>query len=127
MIDDILKQHQPGTKPRFFLHDEMKAWLCEHLDLKVSASVNHSIDYNLQTKLGLLDTLPVGHALVIEIELAGETIVKEGVNLRMGEYEQAFKCLANVSEQCMLKITQLEQENQDLKRRIELLENPLPV
>jgi predicted aldo/keto reductase-like oxidoreductase len=127
MIDQILKDHKPGEKPRFFLHDEMKAWLGDNLDIQVIHGVNKSADFTLSGKLGLYETLTAGHNLQITVRLAGEIISMHGVNLSLVDHEQAFKCLANVTENCMIQITQLQQENLELKRRIDLIENPLPL
>lgn len=33
MIDDMLKERKQGDKPRFFLHEEMKAWLGDNLNI----------------------------------------------------------------------------------------------
>jgi hypothetical protein len=127
MIDQILKDHKPGEKPRFFLHDEMKAWLADNLDITIIHSVNKSVDSTLSGKLGLYETLTAGHNLQITVRLAGETISMHGVNLPLVDHEQAFRCLANVAENCMVQINQLQVENLELKRRLDLIENPLPL
>lgn len=33
MIEDMLKERKEGDKPRFFLHEEMKAWLGDNLNI----------------------------------------------------------------------------------------------
>lgn len=35
MIDDVLKERQEGDKPRFFLHEELKAWLANNMNISV--------------------------------------------------------------------------------------------
>lgn len=123
MIDQILKDRQPDQKPRFFLHDEMKAWLKDNLDIQVTHGQNRSSDFNLQAKLGLSYTLPVGLYLSITIYVDKEPVAIQQFNLPIQEYEQAFKCVANVLETCMQKVSIMQAENAELKRRIELLEN----
>lgn len=127
MIDQILKDHKPGDKPRFFLHDEMKAWLADNIELRILHSDNQSVDFDLQGKLGLSYTLPVGFGLQFQIKVAGELITSQGVNVSLVQYERAFKCLANVSENCIKAIQKLEAENAELKKRIDLIEKSLPV
>lgn len=124
MIDQILKDRTPDQKPRFFLHDEVKAWLKDHLDIQVTHGENRSSDFILQGKLGLNSTLPVGFYLSITVYVDKEPVAIRQFNLPMQEYEQGFKCVANVLETCMQKINILEAEKNELKRRIDLLENP---
>ena len=122
MIEDVLKQHKPGEKPRFFLHDEMKSWLKDNLDIKVVHGENRSADYTLQSKLGLNNSLPVGHYVHITLSIAEEPIIIQSFNLPLPEYEQSFRCLANVSEKCMIEINRLISEVQILQQRIQELE-----
>ena len=39
MIDEILTQERVGQKPRFFLHDEVKAWLVDNLQTTVLTQI----------------------------------------------------------------------------------------
>lgn len=127
MIEDILKERKPGDKPRFFLHDEMKEWLKENLSINMTAVDEGSTDYNLRQKLSLYEDLTTGVNIDLDISIAGENIIRTIAPVHMRSHEKAFQTLVNVVETCMVKITQLEAENQELKRRIELIENPLPV
>ena len=127
MIEDILKERKPGDKPRFFLHDEMKEWLKENLSINMTAVDEGSTDYNLRQKLSLYEDLTTGVNIDLDISIAGENIIRTVTPIHMRSHEKAFQTLANVVENCMIKITQLEADNQELKRRIELIENPLPV
>ena len=122
MIDDILKEHKPGDKPRFFLHDEMKEWLKDHLTLTVTDGESRSSDYNLQQKLNLNDRLPIGFDLSFTLSLDREFIAFRKVHLSMQEYERAFQCVANVNEKCMIEINRLISEVQVLQQRIHELE-----
>ena len=122
MIEDVLKQHKPGDKPRFFLHDEMKAWLKDHLDVKITHGENRSSDYNLQQKLNLNNTLPVSFYVSITLSLDEEPVAMQQFLLPMQEYERAFQAIANVSENCMIHINRLMSEVQILQQRIQQLE-----
>lgn len=127
MIDDILKDRKPGDKPRFFLHDEMKQWLKENLVVSMTTMSARSSDYNLRQKLSLYEDLITGVDIDLDISIAGENIIRTVAPVRMGSHEKAFQTLVNVVENCMVQITQLQAENQELRKRIELIENPLPV
>jgi hypothetical protein len=122
MIEDVLKQHKPGDKPRFFLHDEMKAWLKDHLDVKITHGENRSSDYDLQRKLGISYSLPVGFYISLTLSLDKEPVVIQQLNLPMPEYERAFKAIANVSENCIIQINRLISEVQILQERVKELE-----
>lgn len=124
MIADVLKEHKPGDKPRFFLHDEMKEWLKNHLTISVTHGENRSTDYNLQQKLNLTYSLPIGFNISFTMSLDGEPVAIQEFNLPMHDYERAFKCLANVNERCMLEINNLLHQNYLLQNRIQKLENP---
>jgi len=128
MIDQILKDHKPGEKPRFFLHDEMKAWLADNLKIGIDAGINHEYDYNLTQKLGIHSGyLPAGINIKVDVLIDNEVLVSQGSNTYFPEIVTALKCLSNVSEQCMIQIRNLQIQNEELKRRIELLETPLPI
>lgn len=127
MIEDILKERKPGDKPRFFLHDEMKQWLKENLIVSMKTLSTGSTDYNLRQKLSLYEDLTTGVNIDLDISIAGENIIRIVTPIHMRSHEKAFQTLVNVVETCMVKITQLEAENQELRKRVELIENPLPV
>lgn len=38
MIEDMLKERKEGDKPRFFLHEEMKAWLADNINIATTVS-----------------------------------------------------------------------------------------
>ena len=124
MIQDVLKQHKPGDKPRFFLHDEMKAWLGDNLNITVTTSPNSSYDHTLATKLGV-PHIVVGHSLVITVYVDNEMIATQGVNIIDPDREQVLKTLANVCEKCMIEINDLTYKVGELRRRLDLIENPI--
>lgn len=126
MITDIIKDRKPGDKPRFFLHDEMKQWLKDNLILSVDTMNIYSYDSTLIKMLNV-HSITTGHNLSIRCSIDGEHIAAYTSQLHMQGYEETLKTLANVCTNCMQHINQLHAENQELKKRIELLENPIPV
>jgi hypothetical protein len=125
MIDDILKEHKTGEKPRFFLHDEMKAWLADNLRITIQAGVNHAYEYTLGQKLKVYSgNFPAGVNIKVEASIADELFVSQGVNFSLHEYVESLRSLATVTEECMFRILDLQRENEELKRRLDLIENP---
>ena len=127
MITDILQERTPEQKPRFFLHDEMVAWLADNLKLEVVHQIERSRDHQLQQKLSLYNGLPNALLVNIVASAGGVTFYQGTAPISLHEYERAMQCLVNVNETCMQKITQMEYQLQQLQRRLELLENPLPI
>jgi hypothetical protein len=110
MMDEILKEHKPGDKPRFFLHDEMKAWLADHLKVETAVVKKESTDLELQEKLNLHKGLSTGHVAHIRVSLDGKIISKQNIDLDYTDHYQAIKTLANVVESCMVHINRLTSE-----------------
>lgn len=52
MIDDMLKERKQGDKPRFFLHEEMKAWLADNINL---ATTVDCVDYKYVASVAYMD------------------------------------------------------------------------
>lgn len=74
MIDDILKDRTEGQKPRFFLHDEMKEWLTENLEIKARLIPNQVTDYSLSQllqRLNIYGSLTGGVTMEISASIAG--------------------------------------------------------
>jgi len=125
MIDQILKDRKPGDPPRFFLHDEMKAWLADHLRITIQAGVNHAYDYTLGQKLKVYSgNFPAAINIKVEAYIADELIVSHGCNQSLLEYVESLRSLATVTEECMFRIVDLQRENEEFKRRLDLIENP---
>lgn len=126
MISDVLKDREPASKPRFFLHDEMKAWLTENLKIEINTVKKFASDPNLQTVLNV-PFLSIGQVVNIGVKVDDELIVQQSIDVHMDGYERSLKTITNVVSQCMSRIVYLEEKNNELQRRIDLLENPLPV
>lgn len=130
MIDDIMKERTPEAKPRFFLHDEVKAWLADNLQVNIQLTPNHSTHWGLQNRIqnyGIYSPLVAGFALESRIMVAGETIQLQGSNISMAHHLDVIQKLLEKIDMTEAQIQHLNASNEHLVRRIELLENPLPV
>jgi hypothetical protein len=90
MIDQILKEHKTGDKPRFFLHDEIKAWLQDHLYLVIKGGINRSADMETAQKLGLKQGIPAGFYIELAVMLNGDVVTTAARNITMTEIPEAF-------------------------------------
>lgn len=130
MITDILQERTPEQKPRFFLHDEIREWLSDNLQISTKLYPNHSTNYHLQQALHNYKcyAMPVvGLAIESEVKIAGTTIQLLGTNVPMMENEVILGTVLHHQTSMQYSIDMLIEENKHLKRRIELLENPLPI
>lgn len=126
MISETLKDYKPGDKPRFFLHDEVKQWLKDNLKVTVQSGDKPLNDPHVSGMLNAAG-LVEGHSLFIQIAIDNELICDRFCKFENTGYPQALKTLTNVMTSCMQQINQLHAENEELRKRIELLETPLPV
>lgn len=130
MINSILQERKPEDKPRFFLHDEVKAWLGDNLQINIRVSPNYSCKWDLQNKLQqyqIYNPLLIGFSLESSVLIDGETIQLQGSNTLMLEMEQLASLLVTRLEMYDNQIKHLNATNEHLARRIELLENPIPL
>lgn len=130
MINDMLKERKEGDKPRFFLHDEMKTWLSDNLQISTKFYPNYSANYHLQQALHKYKcyAMPVvGLAIESEVKIAGTTIQLLGTNVSMMENEVILGTLFHNQDRLQYSIDMLLVENELLKKRLDLLENPLPI
>lgn len=127
MIQDLLvKEKIQDQKPRFFLHDEVKTWLADNLSIKVNVTANMSTDYRL-ANFGI-PQIPIMYTITVTSFIDNKPIGDTGyLKIDLYDYQNAFIQLADRLNYCTLATYNLQAENQELKKRIELLENPLPV
>jgi hypothetical protein len=118
-----MTEQTPTPTPKFFLHDEVKLWLANNLVIHIEHHPNKSPDYTLANKLGVPD-ITVGHAVHVSLKIDGEIIAQSGFNLINDHNEQTLKALANVTERCMIEINDLTFKIGELRRRLDLIENP---
>lgn len=127
MIQDTLKDRKPDQKPRFFLHDEMVEWLRNNLTINTVFTPMYESDPQLCNKLAVPHLIKSFY-IKTDIKIGDEPIMsdyKPGVNL--DEWITSLRCITNVVDTCMQKIMHLQAENAELRKRIELIETPLPV
>lgn len=130
MINDIMKERTPDQKPRFFLHDEVKAWLGDNLKVSIRVAPNYSSNYDVHNKLqeyGFYNPIMVGFAMETTVTIDDELVYMQGSNTLMMETETLTKIMLHKFDAMEARIKHLEATNDHLRRRIELLENPLPV
>lgn len=126
MIDSILKETRtPDQKPRFFLHDEVKAWLADNLQVTVKVAPNYSANYGLQQKLQKAFTLynPPLAAFAMEttVLVAGEPIQYFGSNTLMTDNEQIYDILASYIPGINEHLSRLQTEVTYLRQEIDAL------
>ncbi len=124
MLDQILQEHKPGDKPRFFLHDEMKAWLQDHLEVVIKTGVNRSPDNDTAERLGLKENIPAGFFISVDIKLDEEEITSAGRNVSLNEIALGMGSLSRVVETCMVHIQRLMEEVRVLQQRLDQLQKP---
>lgn len=122
MIDQILKEHKTGDRPRFFLHDEMKAWLQDHLHLTIEGGINRSVDIETSQKLGLKQCITAGFYIELKAMLDGDVITTAARNITLTEIPEAFSTLSKVVENCMVHIQRLTEEVTVLQQRLDSLQ-----
>lgn len=126
MIGEILKEKKPEDKPKFFLHDEVKLWLKDHLRITQSFTPDAMFDYELGTKFqtfsGFIRGLESKISIHIDSELVTETFTTISLDI--------YRPLKKLSDHIDLRTSQviyLENKVRDLEKRIEELEKPLDV
>jgi len=125
MITEILKERAPDQKPRFFLHDEMIAWLKDNMKIQVNQYATTLGDSQLAEKLGIPHSMGLTDAIHIDmtITVGGSVIATQSTKTSIYEYHKAFRTLANVTETCMVHITNLQNEVTYLKAQLNSYEN----
>lgn len=126
MIDQILQDQKPENKPRFFLHDEVKLWLKDHLRITQSLTPNTEYDFELGNKLQTFSGFVRGIDSKVSIYIGDEMITESIQSLNIDAYTP-FKRLSDYSELKTTQVIYLENRVKDLEKRIELLEKPSDV
>lgn len=136
MIDQILKDRTADQKPRFFLHDEMTAWLSDNLEVRTVLTPNHVTDYSVVSglqKINVYNKLVGGVTTETTVYIGGQPITgKHGSTVSMmahieviyqllqnkDHHEQLIASLANKISfmqtelsACMHEIAQLKQKH----------------
>lgn len=131
MIQDILTTDRATeTKPRFFLHDEVKQWLADNLEIRVKVIPNNMTDYSIidaLQKVNIYNPLAGGITIETSAYISGDPITPvHGSTVPMIAHAEVIYTLLKDKEYKEQLITNMSNQIDQLRRRIDLLENPLP-
>jgi hypothetical protein len=125
MIADILKEKTPETKPRFFLHDEVKAWLHDNLEIRIKVLPSYSTNWDMQSKLqnlGFYRPIITSFMLQTNVTIAGETAAYIESDSILASTEDLTALVLAQNQIMKEEFTKLYTENEKLKERIYYLE-----
>ena len=140
MIDEILKEDRVGKKPRFFLHDEVKAWLSDNLQPTILVSVQktdwiqsvanmdqpycnrYSESVAVSSKLSIISMITcdgqiLGSSHYSEIDLSEYTKVIKASCKRIDELEMNNRQLGDNQVVMQNEIIELKKELNLLKQK----------
>jgi hypothetical protein len=114
-------------KPKFFLHDEVKAWLKDNLVINVTMTGSMVTDHRL-VNMGVYH-LPAHYTIYTSAKIAGEDLCGDvrTCHLDLKPYHDALVQIVDKLNHVAITAYNLREENNELKRRLELLENPISV
>lgn len=125
MIADILKEKTPETKPRFFLHDEVKAWLHDNLEVRIKVVPSYSTNWDMQSRLqnlGFYRPIVTSFMLQTNVTIAGETAAYIESDSILTSTEDLTALVIAQNQVMKEEFTKLYTENEKLKERIYYLE-----
>jgi hypothetical protein len=116
ITDEIKKEYNPEHKPRFFLHDEMKLWLKEHLNITLinQKNVSSTLIHNKLNIYGLIDK----QSTMLSVSIAGEFICTSNIEIDNSKNIEALEKIVNFSEITMSKTLELETKIRELEQRL---------
>lgn len=122
MITEILEKREKDQAPRFFLHDEMKAWLASNLTTIISDQTYDEQYVDTVSNPGTYNAYRHQHRLIgkkrfqIGSMIAGQIISSSGIfEIDLTSYRDTVVSLTK-------RVDYLEQNNQDLRNFITQLE-----
>lgn len=137
MIDEILTQERVGQKPRFFLHDEVKAWLVDNLQTTVLTQIEMTdwvqsmanMDQPYYNRYLESLQLPTRINVITMTTCDGETVgYTKTSTFDLSEYAKIIKSSGKRIDELQQNITQLvdnqrvmQQELIELKTELDLL------
>lgn len=123
MITEILEKREKDQAPRFFLHDEMKAWLASNLTTIISDQTYDEQYVDTVSNPGTYNAYRHQHRLIgkkrfqIGSMIAGQMIPSSGIfEIDLTSYREVIASLTK-------RVDYLEQRNQDLRNFINQLES----
>jgi hypothetical protein len=123
MIQDVMKDRKPGDKPRFFLHDELKEWLADNLQVSITSHTHQSLDAFITSRLKVGPI--VGHTVSLEVKLAGEVIDIRTTQLMNQDAERTIRHILQLLEAHHRLCQDLRLELAALETRVNTLETKL--
>jgi hypothetical protein len=137
MIDEILTQERVGQKPRFFLHDEVKAWLVDNMQTTVLTQIEMTdwvqsmanMDQPYYNRYLESVQLPTRINVMTMTTCDGETVgCTKTSTFDLSEYAKIIKSSGKRIDELQQNITQLvdnqrvmQQELIELKTELDLL------
>ena len=121
MITDILKEREKDQAPRFFLHDEMKAWLGEQMQMSISDQTMDDVWVDSVAEAGTpyayREQIKLSGKRYIHITpmIAGQMLPTKGFEIDMSTFRTVIISLTK-------RVGFLEQSNHDLRNFINTLE-----
>jgi hypothetical protein len=116
ITDEIKKEYNPEHKPRFFLHDEMKLWLKEHLNITLinQKNVSSTLIHNKLNIYGLIDK----QSTMLSVSIAGEFICTSNIEIDNSKNIEALEKIVNFLEVTMSKTIYLESKIKELEEKL---------
>ena len=121
MISDILEQREKDQKPRFFLHDEMKSWLQDQMQISICDQTYDQVWVDSIAEAGT----PYAYREQIKLDgrrrlqitpmIAGMMMPSNSIEIDLSTYRTVIVSLTK-------RVQYLEQSNQDLRTFINNLE-----
>ena len=121
MISDILEQREKDQKPRFFLHDEMKSWLQDQMQISICDQIYDQVWVDSVAEAGT----PYAYREQIKLDgrrrlqitpmIAGMMMPSNSIEIDLSTYRTVIVSLTK-------RVQYLEQSNQDLRTFINNLE-----
>lgn len=123
----MMTEQTTQRKPKFFLHDEVKAWLKDNLVIDVTLTGSMATDHRL-VNMGVYH-LPTHYTIYTSAKIAGEELCGDvrTMHLDLRPYHDALVQIVDKLNHVAITTYNLREENNELKRRLELLENPISV
>jgi hypothetical protein len=127
MIDEILKEDRVGKKPRFFLHDEVKAWLSDNLQTTILVSVQTTdwiqsvanMDQPYYNRYTESAAIPSKISLISMMTCDGQTVGSSHYSeIDLSEYAKVIKASCK-------RIDELEANNRQLGENQVVMQNEL--
>ena len=120
-VSEMLADRKPGDKPRFFLHDEMVAWLKDNLKIHLNVLSNET--NILRSKLGVNTDIVTQINIQVITSIAGQNIFTGVHSIHNNGTIDAFSSICGALDKCIFTISDQNRVIASLEERIKILEN----